>query len=85
MTERKPHPDNALIDALQEEGPTPSQGSQSGGNVHRDVGTRAELRDLTGTPGIERARGHDNPAENAMKGRKTIERLDPARKDSSSE
>jgi hypothetical protein len=85
MTERKPHPDNALIDELQEDGPAPSQGSRSGGNVNRDVGTRSELRNTVGTPGNERPRGQDNPAENARKGEKTIERLDPAKKGPSSE
>ena len=85
MTERKPHPDNALIDELQEDGPAPSQGGSSGGNVNRDVGTRAELNRATGEPDRERATGQDNPVEDAMKGDKTIARLDPAQNGPSSE
>ncbi len=83
MTERKPHPDNALIDELQEEGPEPGQGGRSGGNVNRDVGTRAELNRATGEPDRERATGEDNPDEDAMKGEKTISRLQPGQQPSS--
>ena len=80
MTERKPHPDNALIDELTEE-PTPSQGSRSGGAVSRDVGTRSELRNTVGTTGNERPTAQDHPqAMNEAKGQKTIGRLDPANK-----
>ena len=79
MTERKPHPDNALIDELQEDGPAPSQGGRSGGQVNRDVGTRAELRNTAGTLGNERPTAQDHPKSmNEAKGEKTIGRLDPA-------
>jgi len=85
MTERKPHPDNALIDELESDGPAPSQGGRSGGNVNRDVGARSELRNTAGSAGNERPTGRDNPAEDAMKGEKTIARLDPAKKARSSD
>jgi len=79
MTERKPHPDNALIDELEEDGPAPSQGGRSGGSVNRDVGTRSELRNTVGTTGNERPTAQDHPeAMNEAKGEKTIGRLDPA-------
>lgn len=84
MTKRKPHPDNALIDELQEGGPAPSQGGRAGGEVNRNVGTRAELHDAIHPVSKERARGQDNPAEDALKGAKTIERLDPAKRGRSS-
>ena len=81
MTERKPHPDNALIDELQEDGPAPSQGGRSGGQVNRDVGTRADLNRAVRDTGMERPTGQDNPDEDALKGEKTIARLDPAQQD----
>ena len=84
MPERKPHPDNALIDELEEDGPAPSQGSSSGGNVARTVGTRSELRNTVGPTGTERDRGQDNPVDDEKKGKKTIERLDPAKRGPSS-
>jgi len=84
MTERKPHPDNALIDELTEEA-TPSQGGRSGGQVNRDVGTRTDLNRSVRDTGMERPTGQDNPDEDALKGEKTIARLDPARKGLSSE
>lgn len=77
MTERKPHPDNALIDEMEQEGAVGQQGT-SGGNVARTVGARSEEHGATEDPGVERATGKDNPAENAAKGEKTIEKLDPA-------
>ena len=36
-------------------------------------------------PGVERARSQDNPIDAEMKGKKSIERLDPAKKGPSSE
>lgn len=80
MTERKPHPDNAMIDELEADGPAPTQGGRSGGQVNRDVGTRSELRNTVGPTGSERPTGRDDPAEDARKGDKTIARLDPGRK-----
>lgn len=85
MTERKPHPDNELIDELQEDGPAPSQGGSSGGDVARTVGSRAELHTTVRDTGMERPTGQDNPAEDALKGEKTIARLDAAKKGPSSE
>ena len=85
MTERKPHSDNALIDELEEEGGAPSQGGRSGGDVARDVGTRAEIHRTVRDTGMERPTGQDNPAQDAMKGAKTLERLDPSTKDPKSE
>ena len=41
MTERKPHPDNALIDELEEQGSVPSHGGAAGGDLKRDVGSRS--------------------------------------------
>ena len=80
MTERKPHPDNALIDELTEDA-TPTQGGSSGGGVNRDVGARSEMHNTVGTTGTERPTAQDHPeAMNESKGEKTIERLDPANK-----
>ena len=80
MTERKPHSDNALIEELEDEGGAPSQGGRSGGDVARDVGTRAELNRATGEPDRERPTAQDHPeAVNEAKGDKTIERLQPDR------
>ena len=80
MTERKPHPDNALIDELEKDGHAPSQGGSSGGDVPRMVGARDEAHGVDEGPGVERARSLDNPIDAEMKGQKTIERLDPAKK-----
>ena len=80
MTERKPHGDNELIDDLEEQGGAPSQGGRSGGGVARDVGTRADIHRTVRDTGMERPTGQDNPAEDASKGKKTIDRLDPAKR-----
>jgi hypothetical protein len=80
MTDRNPHPDNALIDELTEDS-TPSQGGSSGGAVNRDVGSRAEMHNTVGEAGPERPTAQDHPeAMNEAKGEKTIGRLDPADK-----
>ena len=79
MTKRKPHPDNAMIDELEAEGPAPSQGGSSGRQINRDVGTRADMHREVRDTGMERPTGQDNPAEDAEKGEKTISRLDPAK------
>ena len=84
MTERKPHPDNELIEDLLEDGPTPSQGGRSGGDVKLNVGTRSEMRNTVGTTGNERDRSQDNPIDAEKKGSKAIERLDPAKRGPSS-
>jgi hypothetical protein len=81
MIERKPHPDNALIDELERDGPAPSQGGSSGGDLQRDVGTRAEMDNTAGATRTERPRAQDHPeARNESKGDKAIGRLDPANK-----
>ncbi len=78
MTKRDPHPDNELIDRLQEEGGAPSQGGSAGGQLARDVGTRAELHNTAGATGTERPHAQDHPeAMNEAKGAKTRERLAP--------
>lgn len=60
MPERKPHPDNELIDRVTE-GPTPSQGGSQGGNIARDVGKRADLESAVEgeDSGITRVRKSD--------------------------
>ena len=78
MTERKPHPDNALIDDLQADGPAPSQGGTSGGNLKRDVGSRSELHNTAGETRNERPHGQDAPdGQRTAKGEKTMARLQP--------
>jgi hypothetical protein len=77
MTKRDPHPDNALIDRMQEEGGV-AEGGRSGGNLQRDIGTRAELGSATGEPDRERPKASDKPqARNEAKGGDTIARLQP--------
>ena len=81
MTERKPHPDNALIDELEDQGSAPSHGGAAGGDLKRDVGSRSELHNTPGAKGNERPRGQDAPeGQRTAKGERTIERLDPANK-----
>ncbi len=71
MPERQSrHPDNELIDAMQD-GATPSQQGRSGGEVNKKVGTRDELNRATDPENTERAVGSDNPADDAKKGEKT--------------
>jgi hypothetical protein len=67
MTERKPHPDNELIDQMQQDSMPTAQGSTSGGNVARTVGSRAELHEAEGQlegEEVERATGGDDPERN---------------------
>lgn len=77
MTKRDPHSDNELIKQMQEEGGTPSQGGRAGGQLQRDVGSRAELHTKVRDVGMERPTGQDDPAQDDLKGKKTIRRLDP--------
>ena len=84
MTERKPHPDNDLIDQAEQDSVPTAQAGRSGGNVARTVGTRSESRNTVGPTGSERDRGQDNPVDDERKGKKTIERLDPAKRGPSS-
>src|SRR5688500_10710624 len=77
MTERKPHPDNALIDELERDA-TPSHGGRAGGGTAREAGGRSELRNTAGVIGNERPRAQDNTeAVNESKGDKAIGRLAP--------
>ncbi|HEY7807280.1 MAG TPA: hypothetical protein VIC34_08785 [Croceibacterium sp.] len=84
MTERKPHPDNELIERMQEDSMPTAQGSTSGGNVARAVGSRAELHRAEGTltgDEVETATGSDNPAQNERKGDKTFDKIRSGRQD----
>ena len=84
MTERKPHPDNDLIDELQDQGGAPSHGGRAGGNLQRDVGTRSELNNTIAAAGSERPTGQDaNETRQAAKGEKATSRLDPAQENPS--
>ncbi len=50
MTQRDPHADNDLIDAMAEEsGGSTMQSDTRGGNLARDVGSRAEEKSVEGT------------------------------------
>ena len=71
MPERQSrHPDNELIDKMQD-APTPGHQGRAGGEVNKKVGTRAELHRATDPEDSERAVGSDNPAQDAEKGPKT--------------
>lgn len=81
MPERKPHPDNALIDELGDQATAPTQGSTAGGDLQRDVGSRAELHNTAGATRSERPHGQDAPdGQRTAKGERTMERLDPSNK-----
>ena len=79
MPERQSrHPDNDLIDEMQDNSAKGAQQSRAGGNVNRTVGTRAELHNAQGTLGgdkVETAVGSDNPQQDARKGDKTFEKI----------
>ena len=78
MTNRKPHPDNELIDQMEQDSLPTAQSSSSGGDVARTVGSRAELHAAEGQlegEEVERATGSDNPAQNERKGDKTLEKI----------
>jgi len=78
MTERKPHPDNEMIDQMQQDSMPTAQSSTSGGNVAHTVGSRAELHEAEGQlegEEVERATGSDNPAQNEVKGDKTFDKI----------
>ncbi len=76
MTNRDPHADNDLIDSMQQDsGGSTAQNDRSGGNLARDVGTRAEQRTAEGKlegDEVDRAKGSDNPREDELKGDKTL-------------
>jgi hypothetical protein len=78
MTERKPHPDNAMIDQMEQDSVPTAQSSSAGGDVARTVGSRAELHAAEGQlegEEVERATGSDNPAQNEVKGDKTFDKI----------
>jgi hypothetical protein len=78
MTERKPHPDNELIDQMQRDSMPTAQSSSAGGNVARTVGTRAELHEAEGQlegEEVERAAGRDNPEQNDRMGDKAADKI----------
>ncbi|MBX7493549.1 hypothetical protein K3163_10050 [Qipengyuania sp. 1NDW9] len=79
MPERQSmHPDNELIDELTEYD-TPSQQSSSGGEVNRQVGSRGELNRAFDPDNREPETGSDNPAQDAMKGEKTLQAMQDSR------
>ena len=81
MPERKAHPDNALIDELEDQGDAPGQGGSSGGDLKRDVGSRSEMHNTAGALRTERPHGQDSADEQrTAKGEKTIAKLNPANK-----
>ena len=78
MTDRKPHPDNEMIDQMEQDSVPTAQSSASGGDVARTVGSRAELREAEGQlegEEVETATGSDNPAQNEVKGEKTFDKI----------
>ena len=55
------HDDSDLIENMD---PAPDQGGRSGGNLQRDIATRAEEeRRVDGKTGVTRVRGSDKPEE----------------------
>jgi len=78
MTERKPHPDNDLIEQMQQDAMPTAQGSTAGGNVARTVGSRADLKTAEGQLSgeeVERATGADNPEQNDRMGDKAHDKV----------
>jgi hypothetical protein len=78
MTERKPHPDNAMIDQMEQDSLPTAQSSSAGGDVARSVGSRADLKTAEGQlegEEVETATGSDNPAQNEVKGDKTFDKI----------
>ncbi len=68
------HSDKDLIDDMTAED-TPSQQGSAGGNVARRVGKRGEENRATDPDNREPVVGSDNPAEDAVKGAKTMGRI----------
>jgi hypothetical protein len=75
MTKRDPHSDNGLIDAMQDgAGGATAQNDRSGGNLARDVGTRAAQKEIEGNlegDETDRVRASDKETDD-LKGDKTI-------------
>ena len=81
MTERQSrHPDNELIDDLTD-GKTPSHQGSAGGNVSRSVGKRGEKNRATDPDNREPVIGSDNPADDAVKGDKTMRAIKSGKQD----
>lgn len=77
--EHNQHPtDNALIS---EKGAklTPGTQGSAGGNLNRDVGSRAEQDRLIDPEAYERDYGADDPKMDALKGQKTLDAIQQAR------
>jgi hypothetical protein len=61
MTERKRDDDSELIERMED---APSHGGRSGGNLQRDIATRAEEEEVSeGNEGITRVRASDKKKE----------------------
>ena len=78
MTERKPHPDNRMIDQMQQDAAPDAQGSSAGGEVARTVGGRADLKEAQGQlegEEVERATGGDDPEQNDRMGDKAHDKI----------
>jgi hypothetical protein len=79
MPERQSrHSDNETIDEMQDDARRDAHQGSAGGNLHRTVGSRAELHEAEGTlegEEIERTLGDDDPDADAMKGNKTFEKI----------
>lgn len=54
----KRHDDSDIIDPM---GDAPAEGSTSGGNLARDVGSRDELKQAVGEGGVTRVHDSDKP------------------------
>ena len=79
MANRDPHSDNELIDAMEETaGGSSAQNDRSGGNLARDVGTRAEQKATEGNlegDEVDRVRGSDKGEADTLKGDQTIDAM----------
>jgi hypothetical protein len=69
------HPDNDMIDAAQEESVPTAQQSTAGGQLSREVGSRAEATGDLDSDDIERVTGSDNPGQDKLKGNKTFDKI----------
>ncbi|MBI1401879.1 MAG: hypothetical protein GC147_01520 [Porphyrobacter sp.] len=79
MTERQSrHPDNDLIDEKTSED-TPAHQGSAGGEVPRRVGKRGEEHRATDPDNREPVVGSDNPADDAIKGDKTMRAIKSAK------
>lgn len=83
MPERDPHSDNELIGQMEEtSGGSTQQNTRAGGDLARDVGTRAEEKTIEGHlegDEVDRVRGADKPVTDRLKGDKTIAAMPTSR------